>query len=221
MERRSIAQMPRQTRLAVEHRREKFPVLVLLYLAFGFIAPNLFVKRIEQLLPGGRAGKSRAVVERAAEAAEIEQTFRRAVEGHAHAVEQVDDAGRGVAHRFHRRLVGEEVATVNGVVKMLPGGVALALEILGRVDPALRTNRVRPLHRHDGKQIDVAAHLGDLDDCRQSGEPAADHDDFRISCHAKRIPICPDAPGLTASCRTRCLYPCQAVEAACSGTSTS
>ena len=180
MERRSMAQMPRQTPVRVEHRGEKFPELVLRDLAFGLVAAHLLVERVEKLLAGGGAGEGGAVVERAAEAAEVEQPFGRAVEGHAHAVEQVDDAGRGFAHGLDRRLVGEEVAAVDGVVEVLPGGVAFALEILGGVDAALRADRVRALHRHDGEQIDVPAHLGDLDDGGKSGQAAADHYNFRI-----------------------------------------
>ena len=169
--------------VAVEHRGQKFPVLVLLDLAFGFVAPHLLIERVEKLLAGGGAGEGRAVVEGAAEAAEVEQSFRRAVERHAHAVEQVDDARGRFAHGFHGRLVGEEVAAVDGVVEMLPGGVAFALQILGGIDAALRADRVRALHRHDGEQVNVAAHLGDLDDGGQACQPAADHDDFRSCCH--------------------------------------
>ncbi len=166
--------------VGIEHRGEKFPVLELRDLAFGLVAAHLLVERVEKLLAGGGAGEGGAVVERAAEAAEVEQAFRRAVEGHAHAVEQIDDAGRGFAHGLDRRLVGEEVAAVDGVVEVLPGGIAFALQILGGVDAALGADRVRALHRHDGEQVDVPAHLGDLDDGGKSGQPAADHDDFRI-----------------------------------------
>src|SRR5579862_8679057 len=48
--------------ISVEHCRQKFPVFVLLYLAFGFVAPDLFVKRVEKLLPRSRAGKRRPVI---------------------------------------------------------------------------------------------------------------------------------------------------------------
>jgi hypothetical protein len=75
-------------------------VLVLLYFAFGFVAAHLLVERVEKLLAGGGSGEGGAVVERAAEAAEVEQAFGRAVEGNAHAVEQIDDAGSGLAHGF-------------------------------------------------------------------------------------------------------------------------
>ena len=91
-------------------------------------------------------------------------------------------AGRGLAHGLDRRLVGQKVAAVDGVVEVLPGGVALALQILGGVDAALGANRVRALDGDDGKQIDRAAGLGDLDDRRQSGQASANHDDSGC-CH--------------------------------------
>ena len=59
--RRSMAQMPRQTRVSVENRREKLPALVLRDLAFRLVAAYLLVERVEQLLAGGRAGEGRAV----------------------------------------------------------------------------------------------------------------------------------------------------------------
>ncbi len=158
-------------------------MLELLHFAFGFVAAHLLIERVEQLLSGGGAGESGAVVERAAKAAEIEQAFGGAVEGDAHAVEQIDDPGRGLAHGFDGRLVRQKIATVNGVVKMLPGGVALALEVLGGVDAALGADGVRALDRHDGEQVDASAHFGDFDGSGESRQPAADHDDFRIGCH--------------------------------------
>ena len=132
---------------------EELPALVLADLAFGFVAANLLVERVEELLAGGCAGKCGAVVKRAAKTAEIQQSFRGAVEGHAHAIKQVDDGRGRFAHRLHRRLVGEEIAAVNGVVKVLPGSVAFAFQVFGGVDAALCTNAVRTLDRDDGKQV--------------------------------------------------------------------
>ncbi len=126
--------------------------------------------------------KAVRLIQRAAEAAEVEQAFRRAIEGNAHAVEQVDDAGRGLAHGLDRRLVGEEVAAVDGVVEVLAGGVAFALEVLGGVDAALRADRVRALDRDDGEQVNFTAHFGDLDDGGKAGEASA-YDDDSWSCH--------------------------------------
>ncbi len=117
------------------------------------------------------------MIERAAEAAEVEQAFGSAIERDAHAVEQIDDAGCGFAHGLDRRLVGEEVAAIDGVVEVLGGGVAFALEILGGVDATLCADRVGALDGDDREQVNTAARFGDLDDGRESGEASANHDD--------------------------------------------
>ena len=111
----------------------------------------MLIEGVEQLLPGSRAGKRSAVIESSAEAAKVKQPFRSTVKSDAHAIEQIDDRGRCLAHIFHRRLVGEKVTAVNGVVKVLPGSVALALQILRGIDAALRAHRMRALHWNDRK----------------------------------------------------------------------
>ena len=90
----------------VEHCRQKFPMLVLLDLALGLIPAHLLIERVKQLLPRGRARECGAVIQRPAKAAEVEQAFRRSIEGNAHAVQQINDARRGLAHVTHRGLVG-------------------------------------------------------------------------------------------------------------------
>ncbi len=171
-------------------------MLVLLHFAFGLVAAHLLVQRIQQLLPGGRPGKSGAVVQSSAETAEVKQSFGRAIEGHAHAVKQIDDPRRCLAHVLDRRLIAEEVAAIDRVVKVLPGGIALALEILRRVDAALRADRMRTLHRDDREQVALPAHLGDLD---HRGEPceSATHDNDSGSCHV----IAPPFPQRSLDCR--------------------
>jgi hypothetical protein len=149
-------------------------------LAFHLVAPHLLVEGVKKLLTGGGAGKSGAVVESSSKAPEVEQAFRRAVEGHAHAVEQVDDGGSSVAHRFYRWLVRQKVATVDGVVKVLPGRVAFALQVLGCVDASLGAHRVRALDGDNGEQVDFSAHLGDFYNRCQACQAAAHHYDFRI-----------------------------------------
>ena len=168
--------------LGVDDRREKLPALVLLHLALGLVAPHLLVERIEQLLPGGRSGKGGSLVERAAKAPEIEQPLRRAVERHAHAVQQVDDGRRRLAHGLDRRLVGQKVAAVNGVVEVLVRGVAFALQVFGCVDAALRANRVRALDRNNRKQVNGAARFRNLDDGCEASQSSANHDDSWC-CH--------------------------------------
>src|SRR5215469_6493747 len=126
----------------VETGGEELPTFVLGDLALRLIAPYLLIERVQKLLTGGGSGEGGAIVERTTETAEVEHAFRGAVKWHAHPIEQVDDAGRHVAHRFDGWLVGEEVAAVNRVVKVLPGGVALAFEVLGGVDSSLSADRV-------------------------------------------------------------------------------
>ena len=130
------------------------------------------------------------MIQRPAEAAEVELAFRCAVEGHAHAVEQIDDGRALRGHVLDRRLVGEKVAAVDGVVEVLEDVVALALEVLGSVDAALRADRVRALDRDDGEEVDLAAGFGDLDDGGETGEAAADDDDSgSCCCHVFYLPI--------------------------------
>ena len=139
----------------VEHEPEEVPELpladhplaldgdaVLVLDLDGLVATHLLVERVEQLLAGGGAGERGAMEERAAEAAEVEQAFGRAIERHAHAVEHVDDARRGVGHALDGRLVREKVAAVDRLFEMDLGGVTLALGVHARVDPALRADRV-------------------------------------------------------------------------------
>ncbi len=161
----------------IEYGGEKFPAFVLLHLAFGFVAANLLIERVEQLLAGGCAGKGSAVEERATEAAKIEQAFGRAIEWHAHAIEQINNRGRSFRHSFDGRLIREKIAAVDRVVKMLPGSIALALEILGRIDAALGADRMGALDRHDRKEVDLSARLRDFDDRGKAGKTSAHYDD--------------------------------------------
>ena len=135
--------------VVVEHERQHFPVLKLSDFAADFVAPYLFVECVKKLLAGRSAGKRSAVMFRAAEATKIEQAFLRAREGNTHAIEQVNDRGRHLAHGFRRWLIGEKVAAVNSVVEMFPGRIAFAFGVDRAVDAALRANRMRTLHRND------------------------------------------------------------------------
>ena len=176
--------------LVVGDEREEVPPLELAYHALArdplspivldvdrLPAPDLLVERIEELLAGRRPRERRAVKERSAEAAKVEQPLGRAVEGHAHAVEHEDDARRGVAHGLDRRLVREEVAAVDGLFEVHLRRVALALGVDAGVDAALRTDRVRSLDRDEREEVDGDALFAELDDRHQAGKPAAHHDD--------------------------------------------
>src|ERR687890_213837 len=97
-----------------------------------------------------------------ASAGEVQKPLGRAREGDAHAVEEVDDRGRHLAHLLHGRLVGEEVAAVDRVVEVLPRRVALALRVDRAVDAALRADRVRALDAHDREEVYGVARLRNL-----------------------------------------------------------
>src|SRR6202007_2008722 len=91
--------------ISVEHRRQKLPVLVFLYFAFGLIPPHLLIQRVQKLLTSRRARERGAVIQGSTETAEIQQSLWRAIERHAHAIEQIDNPRRSLAHIFDGRLI--------------------------------------------------------------------------------------------------------------------
>src|SRR5215470_5752110 len=101
----------------VEHERQHFPVLKLSDFPAYFVTTNLLVERVEKLLARRSSRECGAMMFSAAETAEVEQSFTRAREGNTHAIEQVDDRGRHLAHRFCGWLVREKVAAVNRIVE--------------------------------------------------------------------------------------------------------
>ncbi len=153
------------------------------------MAADLLVERVEQLLAGGCAGEGGPLVERSTEAAEVEQTLGCAVEGDPHAVEQVDDRRTLRSHVLDRGLVGEEIAAIDSVVEVFEDGVALALQVLGCVNAALRADRVRALDRDDREQVDLAAGLSDLDDGRETREASSYDDDAGCCCHLVNLDL--------------------------------
>ncbi len=166
----------------VEDGGEKCKTFELFDFAFGFVAADLFIEGVEKLLAGGGAGEGGAVIKRAAETAIVEEALGRAIEHDAHAIEEIDDVGGFVAHALDERLIGEEIAAVNGVVKMLGGGVAFALLIFRGVDAALGADGMGTLYGNDGEEIDRDARFGDTDCGHESSEAATNDDDFRL-CH--------------------------------------
>ncbi len=156
-----------------------------MYQPVGFVSAGLFVEGVEQLLAGGGAGEEGSLDERAAEEAELALAFGGAVEGDAHAVEQVDDARGPVAHFQDGRLIGEEIAAQNGFIEVNPLAVALlAGDVVAGVDSALGADAVAALDGNHGEEIDVEPVLGELDGAREAREAAADHDhSFRRRGH--------------------------------------
>ena len=160
---------------------EEGPAFVLADTAFGFVAADLLVEGVEQLLAGGGAGEGGAVIESAAEAAVIEQALGGAIEHDTHAVEEINDAGSGFAHALDEGLVGEEIATIDGVVEVLVGGVAFALLVLGGVDATLGADGVRALDGNDGEEVHGDAGFGHANRGHQAGQSTTHDDDFRLS----------------------------------------
>jgi hypothetical protein len=123
----------------------------------------------------------RALVERASEEAEVVPALGRPVEGHAHAVEQVDDPRRPVRHLVHGGLLRQEVAAVDGLLEVLPLAEALLPgDVVAGVDAALGAHRVAALHGDDAEEVDLHAELGALDCAREAREPASDDDDALV-----------------------------------------
>ena len=171
--------------LLVLDEREVFPVLVLAHQAVVLVPAHLLVECVEELLARRGAGERGAVVQRAAEAAEVEQPLAGAVEGHAHPVQQIDDLRSGVAHPLHRRLLGEEIAALQRVLDVDVGVVPFPFGVHRAVDATLGADRMASFDGHDREDIDVLAGLGELDDGHEPRQPAADDDvALRHSPHA-------------------------------------
>src|SRR5262245_16660663 len=126
--------------MIVEHERHHFPAFVFLHLACNFEPADLFIKRIQKLLTGRSACERSAMMLGTAEASEIEQALAGSRERNAHAIKQVNDRRRHVAHGFGWRLIGEKVPAVNRVVKVYPRRITFTFRVYCAVNAALRAN---------------------------------------------------------------------------------
>ena len=165
----------------IQNSGQKCEAFVFLNFSLGFVASHLFVERVKKLLTRRRSCKRGAVIKSAAKAPIIEQSFRSAIEHHAHAVQQINNSGSRFAHSFYQRLIGQKITAIDSVVEMLGAGIAFAFLIFRRVDAALRADRVRAFYRYDGKQIDRHGGFGNANGGHQSGQSSAHYDDFRLS----------------------------------------
>ena len=165
----------------IEDGPEELPELVLADEALGLPAAGLLVEAVEKLLAGGGAREVGPLEEAAAEEPQVPLALGGAVEGHAAAVEQVDDLRGPVGHLVDRRLVVEEVAADERLVHVLPLGVALlAGHLVAGVDAALGAHGVAALHRDHREQVHRQPRLGHADRGGQAGQPAADDDDAGV-----------------------------------------
>jgi len=161
----------------VARQAEELPRFVLANETLDLVAAHLLVQRIEELLTRRRARERRPVKPGPAEAPKVEQALQGPVEHDAHAVEEVDDSRRRIAHRLDGSLVREEVAAVDRVVEVNLRRVAFPLGVDGAVDPALSADRMAALDGHDREEIDGDAHFGDPRRRHEACEAPADHDD--------------------------------------------
>jgi hypothetical protein len=86
----------------------------------------------------------------------------------------------GLAHAPYEALVGEEIAAINCVVKMLPGDITLAFEVLSSMDATLCAHRMRALDRNDREKFHGDAALGNANRRHQPSQAAANDNDFGL-----------------------------------------
>jgi hypothetical protein len=113
------------------------------------------------------------------EAAEVEQSFVSSREGNTHAIKKKDDRWSHVTHCLGRWLIRQEVAAVNGVVKMFPGGIAFALGVNRAVNSALSANRMRTFHWNYGKKINGMSSFGNSHGRGETCKAASYNPDLR------------------------------------------
>ena len=133
------------------------------------------------------------MVLRSAEASEVQQALAGPVEHDAHAIQQIDDARRIVAHVLDRGLVGEEVAPIHCVVQVLMGRIAFTFRVHRTVDPALRADRMAALDGHEREQVYGDARFRNLHRRHQPSQSAADDDDLGLrvarNCRHSLVPL--------------------------------
>ena len=83
------------------------------------------------------------------------------------------DARGRFAHAAYLRLVGQEVAAVDGVIEMLVYAVAFALGVQGCVYSTLCAGGMRALERHQREQVNLKPGFHYLERCHKPGKPAA------------------------------------------------
>lgn len=93
-------------------------------------------------------------------------------------IEHFDQFRSQFNHTANGFLVSQEVAAIDGIVKMLVDGVVLTFGVHAGVNAALRTNRMRTLNRAKGEEIDFATGFADLHSGHQARKAAANNNNF-------------------------------------------
>ena len=140
----------------------------------------------QELLAGLAAAVEGALDEHAAERAGGEDAAVLAVERHALGDGLVDDVGRELGEAPDVGLAGAEVAALHRVDEEAVDGVALVGVVLGRVDAALRGDRVgAPRAVLEAEGVDVVAGAGERCRGARAGEARADHDHLVVVALAR------------------------------------
>ena len=172
----------------LNHRPEEFPEFIFVNAAFRFEPPHLLVEGVEQLLPRRCAGEKCALDQAPTKKPKAALPLGRAIEGYAHAIEQIDDPRGPIAHLVDRRLIREKISAENRLVEVNPFAVTLlSRDVVAGVDAALGADTVAALHRHHREKIDVDMLLGQLHRARQPGQATSDDDHAMFRCGHKLL----------------------------------
>ena len=182
----------------VDHDQvEHLVTRVHLHRAPAYLPGQRLVRAEQELLAGLAAGVERARDLHAAERAVGEQPAVLPRERNALRHALVDDAGADLGQTVYIRLARAEVAPFDRVVEETKDRVAVVLVVLGRVDTALRCDRVRtPGRVLEAEARNVVAQIGEGGGGRGPGEPRAHHDDVILPLVGRR-----DEPDLGAVAR--------------------
>ena len=136
----------------------------------------------QELLAGLAARVERPRHLGATERPVVEEPAVLARERHALRDALVDDVDRHLREPVDVRLTRAVVAALDRVVEQAVDAVAVVLVVLGRVDPALRGDRVRaPRRVVERDDLDVVAGLAERRRGRRTGETRADDDDVEAA----------------------------------------
>lgn len=162
----------------------KLVAFVFFNLPAGFIAADLLIECIKELLSGGCSGVSGAVLESAAESAETQQSFGGSVERNPHSVEEENDGGCALGHPHNGGLMVEKVAAGDGVFEVKEWAIAFTPKIDGTVDATLSADAVTSLDGDDRKELDFVARFSELHCGHEASETPSNDDNSSFCSHS-------------------------------------
>jgi hypothetical protein len=146
------------------------------------LAHQRLVGAEQQLLAGLAPGVEGAPDLGATEGAVVEEPAVLAGERHALRGALVDDVVGHLGQPVDVGLAGAVVPALHRVVEQAVDRVTLAVVVLGRVDAALRGDRVGPARAVvEGEHLHPVAELAEGRGCRRAGEPRPHDDDLELA----------------------------------------